>query len=126
MDHQGRKVHSDSARTGKTNPPEQWIWSEEPAHEALVSREMFEEGARRSVARDNVVKAARARPDYAPRTYLLRSFLRCGVCGLRMHGRRRHGVAYYACETARRQATLVAPRAPEDGPRQGRTASQSR
>jgi len=98
-------------RGGKTNPPEQWIWSEEPAHEALVSREMFEEVARRSVARDNVTKAARTRADYAPRTYLLRSFLRCGACGLRMHGRERHGVAYYTCETARRHATLVAPSA---------------
>jgi Recombinase len=53
-------------RGGKTNPPEQWIWSEEPAHDALVSREMFEEAARRSVSRDNVTKAAAARADYAP------------------------------------------------------------
>lgn len=60
-------------RGGKTNPPEQWIWSEEPAHDALVSREMFEEAARRSGSRDNVVKAAAARADYAPRTYLLRA-----------------------------------------------------
>jgi Recombinase len=59
-------------RGGKTNPPEQWICSEEPAHDALVSREMFEEAARRSVSRDNVTKAAAARADYAPRTYLLR------------------------------------------------------
>jgi site-specific DNA recombinase len=100
-------------RGGKTNPPEQWIWSEEPAHEALVSREMFEEAARRSVARDNVTKAANTRADYPPRTYLLRSFLRCGACGLRMHGRERHGVAYYTCETARRHATLVAAEHPK-------------
>jgi hypothetical protein len=99
-------------RGGKTNPTGQWIWSEEPAHDALVSREMFEKAARRSVARDNVVKAARTRLDYTPRTYLLRSFLRCGACGLRMHGRARHGVSYYACETARRHAPLVAPEHP--------------
>jgi hypothetical protein len=30
-----------------------------------------------------------------------------------MHGRQRHGVAYYGCETARRQATLVAPEHPK-------------
>lgn len=30
-----------------------------------------------------------------------------------MHRRERHGVAYYACETARRQATLVAPEHPK-------------
>jgi site-specific DNA recombinase len=100
-------------RGGKANPPEQWIWSEEPAHEPLVSREMFEEAARRSVSRDNVVKAAKARSDFKPRTYLLRSFLRCGACGLRMHGRERHGVSYYACETSRRQAPLVAPEHPK-------------
>ena len=100
-------------RGGKTNPPEQWIWSEEPAHEPLASREMFEEAARRSVSRDNVVKAAAARADYAPRTYLLRSFLRCGACGLRMHGRERHGVSYYVCETARRQVTLVSAEHPK-------------
>jgi DNA invertase Pin-like site-specific DNA recombinase len=45
-------------RGGKANPPEQWIWSEEPAHVALVSREMFEEAARRPVSRDNVMTAA--------------------------------------------------------------------
>jgi site-specific DNA recombinase len=96
-------------RGGKTNPPEQWIWSEEPAHDALVSREMFEEALRRAVSRDNVVKASAARADYAPRTYLLRSFLRCGACGLRMHGRERLGVIYYTCQASRRQATLVSP-----------------
>jgi hypothetical protein len=70
---------------------------------------MFEEAARRSVSRDNVVKAAATRADYTPRTYMLRSFLRCEACGLRMHGRDCHGVSNYVCETARRQATLVAP-----------------
>jgi site-specific DNA recombinase len=111
----GYQVWNRRARKGggKANPPEQWIWSEEPAHDALVSREMFEEAARRSVTRDNVMKAAAARADYAPRTYLLRSFLRCGACGLRMHGRERHGVSYYVCETARRQATLVAAEHPK-------------
>jgi hypothetical protein len=74
---------------------------------------MFEEAARRSVSRDNVVKASRTRADYAPRTYLLRSFLRCGACGLPMHGRERHGVTYYVCETTRRQTTLVAPEHPK-------------
>jgi hypothetical protein len=73
---------------------------------------MFEEAARRSVSRDNVVKAAAAHADFAPRTYLLRSFLRCGACGLRMHGRERLGVIYYTCQASRRQATLVAPEHP--------------
>src|SRR6266542_1011344 len=96
-------------RGGKVNPPHLWIWSDAPAHEALVSREMFEEAARRGVARDNTTKAARGREGYAPRTHLLRSFLRCGVCGLRMLGQYRHGVAYYVCQASRRQSTLLAP-----------------
>jgi len=27
---------------GKANPPEAWVWSEEPTHEAIVTREVFE------------------------------------------------------------------------------------
>lgn len=74
---------------------------------------MFEEVARRSVARDNVTKVPGPVPTTPHRTYPLRSFLPCGACGLRMHGPERHGVAYYTCETARRHTTLVAAEHPK-------------
>ncbi|MGH2753447.1 MAG: recombinase family protein, partial [Actinomycetota bacterium] len=39
-------------RGGKINPPEKWIWSEEPAHEPLVSREMFDRANATGIKRD--------------------------------------------------------------------------
>jgi hypothetical protein len=100
---------------GKINPPEKWIWSEEPAHEPVVSRDMFDRANVAATKRDNVTKAAEGHEDYRKHTYVLRSFLRCGVCGLRMHGkmRRGHNYAYYTCEVNRRQSGLV----PDDHPR---------
>ena len=82
-----------------------------PTHEPLVSREMFEEAARRSVSRDNAVKAARARENYAPRTYLLRLPPLRGV----LPSDARAGaprVAYYTSGISRRQVTLTSPEHP--------------
>jgi site-specific DNA recombinase len=102
-------------RGGRLNPPKEWVWSEEPAHEALVSREIFDKANLTAIKRDNVTKAAEGHEDYRKHTYVLRSFLRCGLCGLRMHGNVRRGRngAYYTCELNRRQSSLV----PEDHPR---------
>jgi site-specific DNA recombinase len=101
-------------RGGKMNPPEKWIWSENPAHESLVSRELFDRANLTAIKRDNVTKAASGQEDYRKHVYVLRSFLRCAICGLRMHGKVRRGkTAYYTCEVNRRQAGLV----PEDHPR---------
>jgi site-specific DNA recombinase len=102
-------------RGGRMNPPEKWIWSEEPAHEPLVSREMFDRANATAVKRDNGTKAAEGLADYRKHTYVLRSFLKCALCGLRMHGKMRRGrnTAYYTCEVYRRHSGLV----PEDHPR---------
>ncbi len=102
-------------RGGKINPPEKWIWSEEPAHEPLVSREMFDRANATAIKRDNVTKAAEGHDDYRKHAYVLRSFLKCALCGLRMHGKMRRGrnTAYYTCEINRRHSGLV----PEDHPR---------
>ncbi|MQB02324.1 MAG: hypothetical protein GEU78_19205, partial [Actinobacteria bacterium] len=57
----------------------------------------------------NATKAAEGHDDYRKHSYALRSFLHCGICGLRMHGNVRRGRdgAYYTCELNRRQASLV-------------------
>jgi site-specific DNA recombinase len=78
-------------RGGKVNPPETWVWSEQPAHEALVSREMFDRANVTAIKRNNVTKAAEGHEAYRKHSYVLRSFLRCGICGLRMHGKVRRG-----------------------------------
>jgi len=102
-------------RGGRLNPPEKWVWSDAPAHESLVSREMFDRANVTAIKRDNVTKAAEGHDEYPKHNYVLRSFLHCGICGLRMHGNVRRGRdgAYYKCELNRRQASLV----PEDHPR---------
>jgi site-specific DNA recombinase len=102
-------------RGGRINPPEKWIWSEEPAHEPLVSREMFDRANATAIKHDNVNKAAEGHEEYRKHTYVLRSFLKCALCGLRMHGKFRRGrnSAYYTCEVSRRHSGLV----PEDHPR---------
>jgi hypothetical protein len=84
-------------RGGKINPPETWVWSEEPAPEPLISREMFDKANLTAIKRDNVTKAKEGHDDYREDTYAQRSFLRCGLCGLRMYGNVRRGRkgAYY-------------------------------
>lgn len=97
-------------RGGRVNPPNGWIWSEEPAHEALVAREIFEQAVRQGIRNSNGAKRPSAEQ---PKAFLLRSFVRCSLCGLRMVGNRRRGVHYYLCEARRRPVTLVA----DDHPR---------
>ena len=99
-------------RGGKVNPPSAWIWSEQPAHEALASRETFEQADLRAMRNDNAARAPESHEAHRTNTYTLRSFLRCGVCGLRMHGKSRRGLAYYTCDATRRPAGM----APSDHP----------
>jgi hypothetical protein len=70
---------------------------------------MFDKANLTAINRDNVTKAKDDHEDYRKHTYVLRSFLRCGLCGLRMHGNVRSGRngAFYTCELNRRQASLV-------------------
>jgi site-specific DNA recombinase len=102
-------------RGGKITPPDKWVWSHQPAHEPLVSREMFDRASVTATKRDNAAKANDGHDDYRKHAYVLRSFLRCGICGLRMHGRARgrRKSPYYTCEISRRHSALV----PDDHPR---------
>ncbi len=80
---------------GRPNHPSTWVWSEEPAHPAIVSREELEAVAARASANH------RSRKGVAPNTfpkrteYLYRGLLRCGACGLRMWGNTRRATRYY-------------------------------
>jgi DNA invertase Pin-like site-specific DNA recombinase len=87
---------------GKVNPPETWVWSDQPTHEPLVSRDTFEGATQVAQVR----RGSRSEP--GPNTahlhtrhgYLLRSYVHCGDCGQRMFGKTRHGRAYYSCYPA--------------------------
>lgn len=103
---------------GKSNPPSAWVWSEQPTHEALVSREQFDEAAQ--VSQKTRGSRAEAGPNSAHRQtkhgYLLRSYVHCGVCAQRMFGKTRHGRAYYSCYPANNNADRLSLY-PADHPR---------
>jgi site-specific DNA recombinase len=81
-------------RRMRWNPSREWIWSPEPTHEPLVTREEWE-------AAQAPVHASSRAPKTASRTYLLRGRVRCGVCDRRMHGETRSAKhsprVYYRC-----------------------------
>jgi hypothetical protein len=92
---------------GKVNPPSEWVWSPQPTHEPLVTRALFD--AAPPVARIRERSRSAPGPNLAhpqtQRSYLLRSYVRCHLCGRRMFGKtRRKGErvhTYYACVTNR-------------------------
>ncbi|RKS68312.1 DNA invertase Pin-like site-specific DNA recombinase [Actinomadura pelletieri DSM 43383] len=91
-----------SAR-GRNNPPEAWVWSSAPTHPALVSVETFTDAQK--VARDREGSRSRPGPNTAQtgarRSYALRSYMVCGLCGRRMFGKESRGRIYYICRPAR-------------------------
>lgn len=83
---------------GKLNPPSEWVWSPQPVHEPLVSRESFE--AAQAVARERERSRSGSTASTHPRasrTYLLRSYLVHDTCERRMLGKTQEGYTYYAC-----------------------------
>jgi site-specific DNA recombinase len=97
----GRTRKTPGSKKPRPVPPDQWIWSPEPKHEALTDRETWKEaqtmGAERGNVRDPEMPA---RPG---RHYALRSRIRHDLCHRRMCGIRRpsgNGTAeyvYYLC-----------------------------
>ncbi|AYF76761.1 hypothetical protein D7D52_26425 [Nocardia yunnanensis] len=83
----------------RLNPISEWVWSEDPTHEALVSLEDFLLVQKtRSVRRGS---RTNAEPNIHPdtkRTYWFRSRLMCDHCDRRMFGKTRRVAAYYVCQ----------------------------
>ncbi len=76
------------------NDKDDWIWSAEPTHEALVTRELFDSvqgmfGTKRGPTTRTPIKGRR---------YVLSGLLHCDLCGRRMQGQWTHGQAYYRCK----------------------------
>jgi site-specific DNA recombinase len=93
----------------RTNPADAWIWSEEPAHPAIVSREEYDAvqvRAKANMRSRQGVPATVARPR-ARNDYLYRGLLRCGICGLRMWGNRKRDVIYYSCQPSHQRAKNI-------------------
>ena len=84
---------------GKNNPVDQWVWSDDPTHPALVSMELF--AAARAVGASQTgsrsTDAASTHPDTA-RVYPLRGYVHCGLCSRKMAGKSpSRKYVYYSC-----------------------------
>jgi site-specific DNA recombinase len=84
------------------NPPDQWVSSAEPTHEALVGREVFDQVQARIAARSRTSPRAAAT---SRRPYVLRGRLACGLCQRRLQGQWVRGEAYYRCRYPSEYAT---------------------
>jgi site-specific DNA recombinase len=76
------------------NPREEWIFSDQQVHPALVSREIFQEVQLRLESRgpSSIGRTLRTRHHYA-----LKGLMVCSACGRRMQGNWNHGRAHYRC-----------------------------
>ncbi|GLY80589.1 hypothetical protein Airi01_088560 [Actinoallomurus iriomotensis] len=91
-----------SKKGGRCNPPSEWVWSPHPTHEPLVTIELF--GAASPLAKHRQGSRAGAGLNAHPQTkrsYRLRSYVICDICGRRMFGKTRRNIAYLACQPER-------------------------
>jgi len=84
---------------GCYNDPKDWVWSPRPAHEPLVTKELFDVvstvGRQRRGSR--TTHGANAHPA-TKRSYILRSYVYCDICDRRMFGKTRHQIPYFTCQ----------------------------
>jgi site-specific DNA recombinase len=73
-------------------PREQWIWSTEPTHEALIPKELFDLVEERPARNEQHAKLTEPKQyiqragGRSARLYPLRGRVRCALCGRRMSG----------------------------------------
>lgn len=83
--------------TTRPMPPDQWLWSPEPTHTALVDKHMWDAAQRTGAERGNTRDPEM--PTTQPgRRYLLRSRVRCRICQRRMCGNTSTAPSYYKTE----------------------------
>jgi site-specific DNA recombinase len=77
-------------------PPSEWLWSPEPTHPAIITRQAFDDaqtvGAEHGTSRDGTGPSSDPR---ARRVYALRGRIRHRTCHRRMHGITRPSSRYY-------------------------------
>ncbi|MFI6298347.1 recombinase family protein [Nonomuraea sp. NPDC050790] len=77
------------------NTNDQWIWSEHPVHDAIVSVEEYQRVQEILSRRANGQYSQRPHPTRRP--YAFRGVLFCGYCERRMQGNWNNQQAYYRC-----------------------------
>ncbi|MFF4690502.1 recombinase family protein [Streptomyces sp. NPDC001307] len=88
------------------NPPAEWIHSNEPAHEAIISAELFD--AARTVRTQRARSQGRRERagKQGARPYTLRGRVRCSLCGRKMQPATIRSRVYYRCEFKEEEAAL--------------------
>ena len=95
-------------------PREQWVWSAEPTHEALIPKELYdlvEERAARNEQQANLTEAKhymQRSGGRSARLYPLRGRVRCALCGRRMSGSHQKGANWYRCQFVDRHGLAAA------------------
>ncbi|MGI5135497.1 recombinase family protein [Streptomyces sp. CA-106110] len=89
------------------NPTDQWVWSNEPAHDAIVTTKLFEavQTIRRQRARAHQRQERPGRQG-GQRAYALRGRVRCLLCGRKMQPAATRNRVYYRCELKEQEAAL--------------------
>lgn len=93
-----------TSKSGKLNPPSEWVWSSRPTHEPLVTKELFQAVTeqRRSRQESRSGNGTNSRTQ-TKRSYPLRSYVLCSLCDRRMYGKPRDRTTYYVCRPDQRQ-----------------------
>ena len=95
-------------------PRDQWVWSPAPSHEAIVSRELFDQVEERAL-RNHRGATLQAPKTYVQRSgrrngrlYALRGRIHCRLCGRRMEGSHQKGSNWYRCQFVYRRGIAAA------------------
>ena len=95
-------------------PRDQWVWSAAPSHEAIVSRELFDQVEERAL-RNHRGATLQAPKTYVQRSgrrngrlYALRGRIHCRLCGRRMEGSHQKGSNWYRCQFVYRRGIAAA------------------
>ena len=80
----GRRRKTPDGRT-RPLPPDQWLWTPEPVHPAIIDRDVWEQAQKTGAERGNVQDPGMPTGRQG-RRYLLRSMIRCRACQRRMCG----------------------------------------
>jgi site-specific DNA recombinase len=95
-------------------PRDQWVWSPEPTHPAIVSRELFDMVEERAQKNTIAMKAGMPRrahkqtKPHAKRVYPLRGRVRCSMCGRSMEGSHQRDANWYRCQYVYRRGPEAA------------------
>jgi site-specific DNA recombinase len=93
----GRRRKTSRAKTRRPVPADQWIWSEQPAHPAIITRPMFDAAQAIAAAHRTAGDDPNAAPQpLARRAYPLRGRVRHRTCQRRMCGTTRTSPRYWA------------------------------